>query len=164
MMPRHPKQSASERLQRRSAFSLLELVVVVAILAAVSAVVIPRVGRSLSNLRLDAAANQVARDLEYARSTAWTQSRSVTVVFHDALGEYELSGVTQIDKPGQAYYVRLKRDNQGVDGFLSSFGGDQTVVFDAHGRPDSGGTVAVRSGAIVRLVVLDPETGKASVQ
>ena len=42
--------------------------------------------------------------------------------------------------------------------------GDAQVVFDGYGMPDSGGTVIVQWGSIQKTVVLDADTGKASVQ
>jgi general secretion pathway protein H len=62
-------------------FSLLELVVVLVIVGAVSALVVPRMTGALSNTRLKTAAKQICAVLRYARSTAASRKITRTVAF-----------------------------------------------------------------------------------
>ena len=63
----------------RRGFTLLELVLVVAILGVVAAIAAPRYGNAIQNYRANAAAQRLRADLEYARARAKSTSSSRTV-------------------------------------------------------------------------------------
>ena len=43
------------------------------------------------------------------------------------------------------------------------FGGDETIVFDGYGQPDSGGSVTVQTGAYQATVTVDADSGKVEI-
>jgi hypothetical protein len=51
-----------------------------------------------------------------------------------------------------------------VDITNATFNGDQTVVFDCLGSPDSGGTVNLQAGGINATITVEPVTGFVSIQ
>ena len=128
-----------------SGFSLLELVLVLAIMTTLSTVAVPRYAVSLARYRADAAAKRVKAELSLARRTAKITGASLTV---------DVSDYQEIlsESPYRAVIVS------------ADFDGDEDVVFDGYGIPDSGGTVTVRVGIIQRTVLVDADTGRSTVQ
>lgn len=62
-------------------FTLIELLVVVAIIGAMAAVGLPAIGRYIRNFRIKAATQQVAMEINVARSKAITKNVNLGVVF-----------------------------------------------------------------------------------
>lgn len=155
-----------QRHQKRpAAFSLLELVLVLAIMATMAAIAVPRYANSLTRYRTDMAAHRIAADLEYAQAAAVAASGSQSVVFYPATDRYELTGLEHPDHPGSPYEISLHEPPFQTDLTGVLFGTDsETVLFDGFGLPDNGGSVQVRTGERVRTVLVEAETGKATIQ
>lgn len=145
-------------------FSLLELILVLAIVATLAAIASPRYGYALARYRAEAAARRVAADLELARATAKADSTSVTVMFNLADNRYELIGVTSLDRDFTDAELVLSDEPYRSRLVAAGFNGNQVVVFDGYGVPDSGGTVVVSCGSVTRIVELDQHSGKATMQ
>lgn len=149
---------------RRRAFSLLELVMVVAIIGIVAAIAVPRYAEALSRYRAASAARRIAQDVILARSQArqaGVQRRvtfnltSHTLIISDAAAGASsfLDSETHLDRA--PYDARLVQ---------ADFGGDLQLTFDGYGDPDSGGVIVVAAGDAQRSVVLDAASGKVTVQ
>ncbi len=76
---------------RKSGFSLVELLMVIAIIALISALVIPAASSTMMGSRLSGAANQVLSTLTTARQTAIVHNRTVEVRFYK-FGDPEIPG------------------------------------------------------------------------
>jgi prepilin-type N-terminal cleavage/methylation domain-containing protein len=151
------------------AFSLLEIVIVLTIVATIAAVALPKFAGSMAPRRADAAADRLIADLAYARRVAIATSRSVTVSFHAADGAYDLAGVDDPARPGKPYRVELAADPYRAaivsaifDDAADDVDSHAEVVFDGYGRPDSAGTVVIRVEDAARTIALDVESGRAS--
>jgi prepilin-type N-terminal cleavage/methylation domain-containing protein len=81
--------------RRNAGFSLVEMLMVVAILMIMASVAIIRMRQSITLLDADKAANQVAAELRYARQVALDDRRNVLVEF---IGANEIK-VTRQDTP-----------------------------------------------------------------
>ena len=152
------------RRKRCQGFSLIELVTVVIIIGILASMAIPRFANFTGRQRADAAARRIAVDLSLAQGRAGSSSRSQTVDFNVAGNSYRLIGIPDPDRPGVEYVVSLSDEPYQAELISADFGSDAQVVFDGYGTPDSGGTVIVQWGTIQKTVVLDVNTGKASVQ
>ncbi len=152
----------SSGLRRWRAFSLIELVLVVAIISILSAIAMPRVGGAIARQRVDAAARRVVMDLALARRSAELANASRTAAFLPAQAKYTLTGVQPLDGVGTDYVVILKEEPYGATIVSADFGGDPDLVFDVFGRPDSDGSVVIQVGNEIRTVSVDPDTGLAS--
>ncbi len=146
----------------RRAFSLVELVVVVATVGVACAIAAPRYGASMARYRAEMTAWRVAADLELARSAARTTGSDVTVLFDVPGNGYSMPGGPELGSGPEG--VSLADGPCQAQLLAANFGGLSRVVFDGFGLPDSGGTITVASGGFTRTVVLDAGSGLASVQ
>ena len=147
----------------KGGFSLLEVLLVLAIVAICTAVAAPRYGRASGRYRADLAARRVVADLRLAQSSAKAASSSRTVSFSTATDQYQLSNVPALDGTSANYTVVLSAPPYQADLTNVSFSGSQ-VTFNGWGLPDQGGTVALSAGAEQRTVVVDAATGRISLQ
>src|SRR3954469_15575051 len=92
---RPPQRPADRR--PGAAFSLFELLFVIAIIAIIAAMAMPKYGRSVARYRAQCAARRVAADLMFARSAAKAASAERVVTFNAVAGSYTLSGVRHLD-------------------------------------------------------------------
>lgn len=136
---------------------------VVAIIAIVSAVAVPRLSAALARQGLDAAVRRIGTDMAYARRRAQTTSAGVTVTFDAAASTYALVGIADMDDPAAAYTVDLSTSPYGVQLLTADFGGDATIVFDGFGVPDTGGLIVIGIGSEVRTLSVDAATGMTTL-
>lgn len=163
-------------MRTRSAFSLVELIVVVAILAIVAALVIPKIG-SAGDSQAIAAATILKSDLEVTRSLALTTQQTHSLVFSSDRQSYKVvanytggdyAAATAVAHPvlaQQSFTVTLASKNgmSGVTVVSASFGGAAYVTFSSQGEPSSAGTVTLRSGSTQMQVSIEVLTGTVTV-
>lgn len=147
----------------RPAFTLVELVITVLICAILASVAGPKYLNAYHRYRVDAAAQRIKADVEFARQQAVTRSQSHTVRFDPATETYALLGIADMDRPGSTATVDLSDTPYGINLSAATFGGSADLVFDYHGLPASGGTITVQSSGNTRTVTINADTGKASV-
>ena len=145
-------------------FSLLELVLVIAIIATVAAIAVPRYGGAVARYRIEAAARRIVEDLALARASARSKSAGVTVTFDVAANQYQLSGVAALNDPLSDAKLNLSDPPYHARLVSAVLGGDNAVIFDGFGTPDSGGTIVIAGGAVTKTIVLDADSGAATAQ
>jgi len=151
-------------ITRRAGFNLLELVLVLAIVATLAAIATPRYAAAATRYRADLAARRIIADLTLARSRAMSSSKSQNVIFNIDESQYLLPGLRDLRNPSVDYAVSLSEHPYRSKLIGADFGGTQTLTFDGWGNPSSGGWIQLQVGNETRTILLDAQTGKATVQ
>lgn len=154
---------AFQRLAARRAFTLVELVLVLAIMATLAALAIPRYANAIANSRLNSAAQRVAADIALAQATARTTGSRQTITFTLATSRYTLSANTDLAASANPYTVDLTADPYRATLATASFAGSTTLTFDPFGFPLATGSVAVRVGTAQKTVTV-AANGRTSIQ
>lgn len=146
---------------RSPAFSLVEVVLVLAIIATLAGLSIPRFANSLNHFGANGAADRIVSDLAWAQHRAAGRSAAQTVTFDPVNHAYTLNGVTDIDDKVSEYTVDLTEEPYQARIISADFGGDAVVIFDGYGTPDTGGAIVIQVGDYQKTVTLDADTGRA---
>ncbi len=134
----------------RRAYSLLELALVIAIIAVISAMALPRMSNSYARWRVDMAARRAAADFQWIRSRARAAGHSKTVVFNTALGQYSVAALGDSNDPNANYLLDVgKNFNASISS--ANFGGTNSLTFDGYGQPQASGSVVFSLGSCQRL-------------
>ena len=157
------RRNTPGRLGQR-AFTLMEMIILLAVVAIIAAAAIPMFGSSVSRNRLEAAARRVRIDLDGARDLARRTSQSVRVRYLAGSNAYIYDGVVNVDRPADIYRIDLAREPYCAAIDSVNFGGDGDVIFDGFGTPDSGGTLVLRCGTSTRTIRLEAVTGVAAIE
>ncbi|MBX3422465.1 MAG: hypothetical protein KF752_13005 [Pirellulaceae bacterium] len=153
---------------KRSAVTLLELVIVLLILGVSALMAAPRFSGALNRYRLQTAAERIALDLQMARRAARNSGMDIAVIFDSATHSYSMPGVPHLDHSHQPYAVNLTQPPytcwiHSVD-FPGGLGGSSQVVFNRFDTADGGGTVVLHRSGQTKSVVLNATSAEATVQ
>ncbi len=143
------------------AFSLVELVLVVAIMAIVGSIAVPRYAGYSAQRALESAERRIIADLGLAQRHARQTSASQTIAFTVGQSKYCVTNMSHPDHPGEPFEVRLGDEPYAARVISASFGGDSQLTYDGFGAPDSNGAIVIAVGKYQRTVQIDAGTGKA---
>lgn len=150
--------------RRWRGFSLLEIILVLAIIVTLAAIAVPRYGASLTRYRADLSARRIRADIEQAQLSAKAASTSINIEFFVGDDKYEIPGLPSLNGSSGSYIVELSARPYAAALVSAVFGGDAELIFNGWGMPDSSGTVILTVGSEQRTVTVDGETGKATIQ
>lgn len=145
----------------RPGFTLIELVLVMAIIAIVSAIAVPRYQIATARYRALGAARRLAADIEALRHDAIARSlgqrlrvRSTTTYqLTDSAAGWGAASVRTVDLAAEPYRARFVSSDLGNDGEL---------VFNGFGVPDGAATAVIASGKVTARVTVNASTGAVS--
>jgi prepilin-type N-terminal cleavage/methylation domain-containing protein len=146
--------SGGPRGARRRGFSLLELIVVMAVIAALAAIVTPRMARAVASRRSALAAERIAGELSRAAATARTTSREWRVEFAPADDVMIVSG---LDARGTSVSEEIDFGDEPyiADVMSTTLGADHSIIFNGDATPDRTGTIRLQAGGEKHQVLVD---------
>lgn len=171
-------------------FTLVELIIVVLILGIIAMSALPSLKSGLEHSKLSGATSEITVALEYAQLAAMTTGETYRVTIDDAadsilverfeinadivgggseLAEADMESGTfetmaSATEPGEDYLIVFADEERfkGIDIASASFGGGNTVTFNAVGVPSNGGTVMLSYGSTQIPVTLDSLSGRVT--
>jgi prepilin-type N-terminal cleavage/methylation domain-containing protein len=165
------------RLCRR-AYTLIELLLVVALLGIASALVVPQVG-STDVLRVQSTVRAIVADINFAQSDALARQRGRAVMFDIqnnayAVVEVPLYGATLYPGTDTILSTDLKNARKFHDSRIESvnFDGGSVLVFDEMGgtvtapnsnTPSAGGSVVISGSGERFQITVEAYTGRVTV-
>jgi|SRR5581483_6447602 len=153
-------------VSRARAFSLIELMLVIAILAVVSAIALPRYSNSLQIYRANLAAKRVAADLQMAQFRARSLSTTRTITFTASSNSYQIAGEADLISSSATYTVQLADLPYRATIRSVQFGtnGVSSISFNGYGMPNSAGSLTLSSGNVTKTITVAAQTGAISIQ
>ena len=158
------------RKRRRWAFTIIEILMVVIILAIAAALAIPML-TSADSMQIGSAANMIAADMEYAKSMAITKGQKFSVVFNKTDDSYSIkdqngSVIRHPVKKGFNYVVSFRTDSRlsKVNIVDVDFDSADKVTFDYLGSPVNGGFIRLGVDQMDVKVNVEPVTGYISIE
>lgn len=158
--------TSTHRAHTRRGTSLVELLIVVAIMGVFAALAAPRYAASVQRRRFQSAALRIQSDIAVARESARATSSERTLRFSTTDNSYQLLGSNALNggRPGS---VQLDEPPYRATLPYADFGGSPDLVFDGYGRVVAGGEIHLRIGAMSARIVLaahdagaeDPDAG-----
>ena len=149
---------------RRSAFSIVEMMIVVLILGIISVNVAPRFITAVGRRSVMAAASRVKLDLEQAKLRAKTTATAQSVVFSPSLQAYFLPGVAPTERHQNVYRVNLSEPYAAQLVSAEFAAADDTdIEFNAFGIPDSAGLITVQAGRYQQTISVASESGSVEL-
>jgi Tfp pilus assembly protein FimT len=153
----HPR----DREDRRAAYTLMELVIVLLTVGILAAVAAPKYTESLASFRLEAVTHRIMGDIKFARRTAQENSATQVISFNTVANSYTLTGVTNIDSRSQTFTFSLSQSEYECRLVSSAFNGTAVLSFDVYGRPLYSGTVVVECGGTTKTITVN-DAGQVS--
>ena len=178
------EQGGEGALVKRSAFTLIEMLVVVAVLGIAGAMIIPSMG-SVGALRVQTALRTIVSDITFAQADAIAFQERRAVIFDQASNSYCVASVPgnslSIDNalyypagPGGRYVVNMSEPRYaGAQLSTVTFGtSGAALIFDDLGSPVTsatddtagpGGSLFLSGSEQAYQIVIDAYTGRVSV-
>ncbi len=146
-------------------FSLAEMIIVLTVVALLSAIAVPRFAGAMQSGNADRAARKLAADLRLAQARAIQTQQQQSVVFSKDGLSYTLAGMTDPNHPSRSYVVLLNQPpytNTVIAGVDLS--GSQILTFDRFGSPSTPGTVVLAAGKRTRTVRIVAGAGRIDLE
>lgn len=147
-----PARSRAAFRLNRHGFTLLELLVVIAVLGVATAIVAPRYGRSIARTRAEAAMERVFADIRRTQALARATSTTMIIQLDTANAAYTLPMGRTLDNAAEPERVELDESPYFVSDITSSLADDDQIVIDPYGRIVSTGSLRIRVGDSIRWV------------
>lgn len=142
------------RMRGRRAFSLVEVVIALAIVGTIAAIAAPRLAGRMDRAALDAAAARIGREIELVRDRARASSSSATIAFDLGQGRFTVAGVDLSGIGDGSGVIDLSRSPYGITIAAANFGGRTGIEIGPYGTPKRSGAIEIRRGNDSRIVVV----------
>jgi prepilin-type N-terminal cleavage/methylation domain-containing protein len=162
--------------KRRAAYTLIEMLIVVAMMALAAAIVVPSLG-SASVLRVQSTVRAIVADINFAQSDALARQEGRAIAFDTANNAYsivELPRGVYDPTNNTTYSVSLTNSRKFGDSRITAaaFDGHAMLYFDELGgpvadpagtTPSAGGSITVTGSGSVFRIDVEAYTGRVTV-
>jgi len=143
-------------MKHNKAFSLTELLIVLAVIAILASVATLRFGYALDNAQITSAADRLIADLQLVRDQAIRNQQSYTLTIDTASCSYQAPGVRSLaNRPD--IIANLALQPYRVSAIAGSAGDDLAVTFDHRGQVDQPGVIILQSGSRRATIVINQD-------
>jgi prepilin-type N-terminal cleavage/methylation domain-containing protein len=150
------------RFTSRRGFSLIELVICLAIVVTVAGLASVRFSGSAQRARIDAAANKIVSMIDDCRGRALTSGAETKIDFDVGNSRLTVKGTVTDDATLDT--LNLAAAPYSVKLTAADFNGSAELHFTTFGRPLAGGFIDLSLGGHSKRIALDSETGRAKIQ
>lgn len=140
---------------RRPAFSIVEVVFLVAIVAILGGIALPRYAGFIARQQTESAARRITSDLSLAQRQARITSTPQRVVFQSGDSEYQLPDLKDMDRKNSVYTVDLSGEPYNAVVIAANFGAGTEIVYDGFGSASQPGTIVVGVGRFRQVITVD---------
>lgn len=156
--------SRTRQLRRHhDGYSLVELILVIAIMAVLSGIAIPRYGRGTNRYRAEATAKRVVAELQEAQQRARSASAPCTIAFSTSTSIITITNPTTGGVAGRTSQISLNVPPYVSTIRSATFGSGSSLTFSGYGKPSNAGTIVVGSGTELKTITLSAVTGATAV-
>jgi len=144
------------KLERKSGFTLVELLVVLLIMSVIFAMTVPALINSYSKYKLNTAALKLQQEIrDTSQLSLHKESRFYNIKFYPYSNMYIING------PGGSRAMGLPA---GIEMVATNFSSD-TIYFSTRGAPTQGGHISLRSTETLDLkfIIVAPVTGRTRI-
>jgi prepilin-type N-terminal cleavage/methylation domain-containing protein len=145
--------------RRPAAFTLVEIILVVAIMATMAAIAMPRLGSSLDSSRVDRAARKLADDLELARTAAMARSTPTSISLDISNSTWQLNGIVEVGMRNPDSRVLLTEPPLMSSFVREGHPGSLVLHFSEFGIPSQKLSLRLQSGNHFRTVTISRPGG-----
>jgi len=137
------------------AFSMIELVIVLAIIGIVSVIALPKFAHADSGRRLSAAKNTLIADIDYAKLRARTTGKIHVIQFYPTIDKYIIVEGTTISRNAVILSRDFTLDPYKIDLSRVNLSGDKTSVITVYGQLSPGFNVGLADDGVELMVTFD---------
>ena len=134
-------------MQRPRGFTLIELIIVIALIGLLALVASTRVQDASLNVRISAAINQITSDLEQVKTLALAHHKNMSLTFNVSTENYSIhkDGTLMTDYPGSnSGIIDLSQGTfTGVDITSTNINGSNVINIDKWGNVLNNGTITL---------------------
>ncbi len=171
MGPSYRQQNRNDLRAAGRGFTVAEIIIVVVIIAIAAMITVPMMS-SAASMQMQSAANMIAADLEYAKSTSISRGQMFSVVFNTTEDSYRVEDqngavIGHPVKKGFDYVIDLQDVGlDKVDITNVNFDATNRIKFDYMGSPYNGsgtalnnGVITLQAGGVTTTITIEPVTG-----
>lgn len=149
-------ESGGRKKTADSGYTLIEVVMVIAVLSLLSTIILPDFKKTLSKYKLEVAARELAQNIRLAQQKTITEGVTYKIVFDlHRMDNYQLLA----GRRGKL----IKLPSGVLLDWTTYSDVDKTLSFNPSGAPNRGGTIAITSGKNTLYVIVSVATGRVRV-